>query len=294
MQFCINFELKLKRTAQVNPLLQNASYFLYSKSICSYLITITNAGIQICGALLLPVKGATQAVVSYLTPLYGYRDTKRIAKAFEGIIMSLPVLKLMCATPFSSILDALPKLDTYDYCGRLSDTKLVFLAKRSSDNKQCIVKFMEKYGDNVHRYLFGKGLAPELYDVSVMRGSWKAIIMELLPGTSLHDTDLDNEKIMKVIGCLENIKKTLQDSPYVHGDLRPNNLIFTSDFNVVKVVDFDWAGEESKVSYPHHLNTIDIAWASGVVPGGSITKDHDCWMLDDEIELFQMMKSAAN
>ena len=297
-QFCINFELKLEQTAKVNPLLQNASYFLYSKSRCSYLITITNAGICICGALLLPVKGATQAVVNYLTPLYGYRDTRRIAKAFEGIIMSLPELKLMCATPFSSILDALPKLDTYDYCDRLSDTKLVFLAKRSSDNKQCIVKFVEeKYGDNVHIYLFRKGLAPELYDIVSVRGSWKAIIMEHLPGTSLHslhDTDMDNEKIMKVICCLENIKKTLQGSPYVHGDLRPNNLIVTSDFNVVKVVDFDWAGEESMVSYPLNLNTIDIAWASGVEPCRPITKKHDSWMLDCEIKRLQRILPTAN
>ena len=294
-QFCINFELKLERTKRVNPLLQNATYFLYSKSICSYLITITNAGIRICGALLLPVKGATQAVVNYLTPLYSLYDTDRIAKAFEGIIMSLPVLKLMCATLFSSVLDALPKLDTYDYCGRLSDTKLVFLAKRSSDNKQCIVKFVEeKYGDNVHRYLFGKGLAPELYDIVSVRGSWKAIIMELLPGTSLHDTDMDNEKIMKVISCLENIKKILQGSPYVHGDLRLNNLIVTNDFNVVKVVDFDWAGEESMVSYPLNLNTIDIAWASGVEPCRPITKKHDSWMLDCEIKCLQRILPTAN
>ena len=278
----------------MNPLLQNATYFLYSKSICSYLITITNAGIRICGALLLPVKGATQAVVNYLTPLYSLYDTDRIAKAFEGIIMSLPVLKLMCATPFSSVLDALPKLDTYDYCGRLSDTKLVFLAKRSSDNKQCIVKFVEKYGDNVHRYLFGKGLAPELYDIVSVRGSWKAIIMELLPGTSLHDTDMDNEKIMKVISCLENIKKILQGSPYVHGDLRLNNLIVTNDFNVVKVVDFDWAGEESMVSYPLNLNTIDIAWASEVEPCRPITKKHDSWMLDCEIKRLQRILPTAN
>ena len=54
---------------------------------------------------------------------------------------------MMHTTPFSSILDALPKLGTYDYCGRLSDTKLVYLAERSSDNK------FEKYGDNVHSCL---------------------------------------------------------------------------------------------------------------------------------------------
>ena len=297
MQFYINFELKLRQKKQVDPILQNATYFLYSKSICSYLITITNTGIRICGALLLPVTGGTQAVVSYLTPLYDYGDTEAIARAFEGIMMSLSELKLMCSQPIASILDALPKLHTYDYCGRLSDTKLVFLAKRSSDNKQCIVKFVEKYGDNVHRYLLERGLAPELYDIVSVRGSWKAIIMELLPGTSLHslhDTDLGIEKTMKVIGCLENIKRTLQGSPYVHGDLRPNNLIVTSDFNVVKVVDFDWAGEESKVSYPLNLNTIDIAWAIGVEPGGLIKKIHDSWMLECEIKHLQIILPTAN
>ena len=298
MQFYINFELKLKQNKQVNPLLQNATYFLYSKSICSYFITITNAGIRICGALLLPVTGGTQAVVSYLTPLYGHHDTKRIAKAFEGIMKFLPELKLMRSQPIASVLDALPKLDTYDYCDRLSDTKLVFLANRSSDNKQCIVKFVEKYGENVHRYLFRKGLAPELYDIlESVRGNWKAIIMELLPGTSLHslhDTDLDNEKIRKIIDCLRNIKKTLQGSHYVHGDLRPNNLIVTSDFNVVKVVDFDWAGEESKVSYPLNLNTNDIAWAFGVEPCRPITKKHDSWMLDCEIKHLPTILPTAN
>ena len=59
---------------------------------------------------------------------------------------------------------------------------------------------MEKeYGENVHRYLFEKGLAPELYGVKpALRGCWKAIFMDLLPGTSLHslleDTVLDIEK----------------------------------------------------------------------------------------------------
>ena len=99
----------------MNPFLQNATYFLYSKSKCSYLMTITNDGIQICRALLLPVTGGMQAVVNYLTPLYEYHRTNPIAKAFEGIMMSLHQLKSITSTPFSSILNAIPKLDTHNY-----------------------------------------------------------------------------------------------------------------------------------------------------------------------------------
>ena len=70
----------------------------------------------------------------------------------------------------------------------------------------------------------------------------------------------------------------LHFSGLVFGDLRPPNVIITKA-NEVKLIDFNWAGEEGQAKYPSLISS-DIKWAAGVESLGVIKKDHDMEMLN--------------
>ncbi len=62
---------------------------------------------------------------------------------------------------------------------------------------------------------------------------------------------------------------------YVHGDLRPQNILVVED-KTVRVIDFDCAGEYPNARYSNQLN-MECDWHSEVNCGGIITKDHDLY-----------------
>ena len=46
------------------------------------------------------------------------------------------------------------------------------------------------------------------------------------------------------------------------------------------LIDFDWAGKDGEVTYPHTINLSgDIGWPRDVKGGGLIEKSHDLEML---------------
>lgn len=49
----------------------------------------------------------------------------------------------------------------------------------------------------------------------------------------------------------------------VHGDLRFMNILCDVKGNVM-IVDFDWAGREGEVKYPHNVNTSQIDYHRGL------------------------------
>ena len=69
----------------------------------------------------------------------------------------------------------------------------------------------------------------------------------------------------------------MQTNDYVHGDLRPQNIIVAE--NKVYIIDFDWAGKDGEATYPPTLNTASN-WAPGVMPNCQITKEHDNYQLN--------------
>ena len=57
------------------------------------------------------------------------------------------------------------------------------------------------------------------------------------------------------------VKKDLKEAidemhaaDYVHGDLRPQNVLVVN--NTIRVLDFDWAGQTGVVRYPKELNIL--------------------------------------
>ena len=105
--------------------------------------------------------------------------------------------------------------------------------------------------------------------------------MEYIAGRNL-DTIMVKDKA-KVITGLNNILTVLKRNKIVHGDLLPHNFIITTDDDddyCVRVVDFDWAGEESKCTYPLFIN-MGLQWPSGVQAGSQITHQHDLHLVNE-------------
>ena len=166
---------------------------------------------------------------------------------------------------------------------------LATLNSPSYSNQPVVVKLVSRsYSQQVHEHLAAKGLAPKLYGYAKVDGAPTAYVMEYLDPSeweTLHrfmnasSTVLSRTELRK---ALEDIVRALKSKNYVHGDLRPNNIMIRKDLSKqpldLKVIDYDWAGEASKVYYPAERNPeiAGIKWPSEA--GGKIENGHD-WKL---------------
>ena len=135
-----------------------------------------------------------------------------------------------------------------------------------------VVKFVRyRYGEDVHRYLNEKGLAPKLHQVVTLPGNWRAVIMEKVGGKQFAEEDLE-----VVRPKLLELRAALKERKFVHGDLRPQNITVSSDKKRVTVVDFDWAGVSGSATYPKEINlSPECKWHEDVECGGVIDHKHD-------------------
>jgi hypothetical protein len=166
-----------------------------------------------------------------------------------------------------SFIDDQGTLFIFEYLGRLeADMRCVtFLAKIKDTDEKIVVKFVDRYGAEVHRFLAEQGHAPQLlyygplpdrtvYDASEtvpdgmkpMNGyrrlgpgiaqEMKMVVMEYIPRSKPHldDLELSYRKVLDVV-------ELLHANGYVFGDLRGPNIMFDTKKNV-KFIDFDWPG----------------------------------------------------
>ena len=171
------------------------------------------------------------------------------------------------------------------------DQQLLLATLNSSSylNQPIVVKLVSgSYSQQVHEHLAAKGLAPKLYGYAKVDGAPTAYVMEYLDPSeweTLHRSMNENSTVLfrtELRKALEDIVSALKSKNYVHGDLRPNNIMIRKDLSKqplgLMVVDFDWAGEASKVYYPAERNPeiTGIKWPGEA--GGKIESDHD-WKL---------------
>lgn len=174
----------------------------------------------------------------------------------------------------------------------------------------------EPYGAKVHKHLELKDMAPKYFFSFNMNGGGLPPnaediedhhLMEYLPPPSNDSTGwislLDLEEKFPLVAsfhkvdikaALDKIVDALGDAKYVHGDLRPNNLLIsikvTTDGCIIqnrpdsappipylKVIDFDWAGDAGIVEYPPHRNP-DVEWPGN--SGKPILATHDKIMIE--------------
>ena len=129
-----------------------------------------------------------------------------------------------------------------------------------------IVKFTNTYGVEAHKWMADKGgMAPQFIAIHDLPPNWKVVIMEKLHTI---DTDVNYDVVRKVI-------KEFHEAGFVHGDLRPSNIISCSNTKLgIAVIDYDWAGKANEAKYPLWMNPACI-WPQNASCGQIITADHD-------------------
>lgn len=171
------------------------------------------------------------------------------------------------------------------------DHPLIFkaIAHIGEDTRPVIVKIVyNRYGEEVHRVLAERGMAPRLYGVKKLEGGPVMVVMEdlsvnrewttlysIIPqGINAPRNDVIREKVHP---RLLEIVKTLNTHGFVHGDIRTNNIMVkTRKEEECFLIDFEWAGKAGEVKYPFDVNP--SATTTGV-PGGLIQPEHDNYMV---------------
>lgn len=167
-----------------------------------------------------------------------------------------------------------------------------------------LTKGQNNYGVQVHQLLARHDLAPRYYGNLHTDHVPTAHVMELLDPaewitvtdlrsrwmpSSLDKTEMERRKeqweefIEGLKSKMEIVYQHLEHAGFVHGDLRPNNIVVRARGGdavlpsahqlEIQILDFDWSGRAGEVCYPHDRNPNIAEWEG--YAGGPIEKDHD-------------------
>ena len=173
-----------------------------------------------------------------------------------------------------------------------------------SDNDVChrddrCIKFSQSYSTVVHKKYEENGFAPALYE-STKRGKWTIIEMEFLVGyeqISILNSKYSSSQVQQLITKLKDLRAYIENGQYVHGDLRPPNIMvrFENGNVDVKVVDFAWAGFADKVYYSPNLSKSAFSAVTSCKPCIPIQIQHDVdWLNYIMEELKRRVTSSTN
>ncbi|KAF8455261.1 hypothetical protein BDZ91DRAFT_746827 [Kalaharituber pfeilii] len=173
-------------------------------------------------------------------------------------------------------LDGGSNLVNFEYLGRPFNNNLLFLAKADSDF--LMIKYTRRYGREAHELLSDKGFAPKLRGLENIPGGWKMVVMQHVgePYKPLSTLKFESREQFRD-SIIESVS-LLHTNGFVHGDLRPSNILVSEPTEKALIIDFDEAGEANSVCYPPNLNTIDIVRPEGATDGNPITMAHDNFM----------------
>ncbi|KAJ7117946.1 hypothetical protein C8R43DRAFT_826608, partial [Mycena crocata] len=139
--------------------------------------------------------------------------------------------------------------------------------------KKCVVKFTRRYNKSAHELLANVGLAPKLYHCILVQDRHYMVIMEKLTGKTLEKIDVKETDIGALQRSIEDAVKLLHRHNIVHGDLRSPNIMVTD--NGVRMLDFDWAGQNEEARYPYAISMDPNMWHPEVKPASIMKKLHD-------------------
>ena len=179
----------------------------------------------------------------------------------------------------------------YEYLHRINSGNLLYTCQHIHDKKRILVKFVRTYSKETHLASAAKDGAPALLGCDVLSCGWSVVVMELLEGPDWVSSLMIADRAERHMVC-EKVKEhvlTLHHEGFVHGDIRPQNVLVKRPDTThghtlsVRLVDFDWAGEINKATYPFLVNP-DLGYGftrpSSVKGGGIITTEHDLAMVD--------------
>ena len=152
-------------------------------------------------------------------------------------------------------------------------TRALFIASMKSSSpsqadESVVVKFARRYCPAAHKLLAEMSLAPKLLYHEETAGV-HFVVMELVEVMEATGEELKKPEHVR---SLRTAVQALHGKGLVFGDLRGPNVLIVEDG--VRLVDFDWSGEEGVVRYPSCIST-KIEWPEGVKSEGKIKVEHD-------------------
>ena len=152
----------------------------------------------------------------------------------------------------------------------------------------CVKFSRHEYGEDVHAAWAAAGLAPALYECSLLPGGLRMVVMELLRKEDgwrmLYEVPPGAERAAAKAAALAALDAAhavpLKNGGCgVHGDCRPANTLVRASPAApggweVKFIDFDGAGAEGDKRYPP-LMSRQLPWPPGAQPGLPLAQAHD-------------------
>jgi serine/threonine protein kinase len=146
-------------------------------------------------------------------------------------------------------------------------TCVTFCARTTTGSpKYIVIKFVQCYGEKAHWILAKENLAPRLLyhgkvgvrDEEPSYRHLRMVVMEYIDGKTL-----DKQRVTRTVKSqIQHALDVLHQNGLVFGDLRPTNVMVTKN-NEVKLIDFDWAGEDKVSKYPVLMNP-SVKWPKKV------------------------------
>ncbi|TCD71383.1 hypothetical protein EIP91_010089 [Steccherinum ochraceum] len=184
----------------------------------------------------------------------------------------------------------------YKECMENDATSVTYLAevKGSEDQEtptKLVVKFVDRYGAEVHRLLASNELAPQLLyfgsldgespadaspalEFGLYVGNVRMIVMQHVDGMSAFAAERVSQPWPEdLYDTLARAMKIVHKEDFVFGDLRPPNVMLVEGGGV-QLIDFNWAGKEGEARYPRKLHPEAFGWGSAK-EFELIKKEHD-------------------
>lgn len=165
--------------------------------------------------------------------------------------------------------------------GTINFLNLIFDATLGAEKVLAKVVF-RSYGKDVHAYLAGQGMAPQLHGTSSVQDCASLVVMQLLEDgwmtlfdyrRNFYRQGIPEPHRNKLLGRLEQILKCLSAVGMVHGDFwMAHVMLKKGEEEKAMLIDFDWAGGAGKVRYPV---TRSRGFHYPGSPGGPIEATHD-------------------
>ncbi|TFK95376.1 hypothetical protein BDV98DRAFT_577856 [Pterulicium gracile] len=282
-----------------------------------FLISIGGSWISVSGAIF-TTRPIVQRLTDYLwvgrARVQDSKQVLKIARVINALLNSLQKLltyynKLAIPGPLPQPGCEHPRYFPHITSYRQGDKSVKFAyVRRLQDSTACIcfeavvlgtqpeehivVKFVEQYGEDAHRWMADQHLAPVLRYFGPLDAESEhsyaglsMVVMDLVEGKSLHDLhgatgEIPDDVIKEVIAA----GNVLKARGFVHGDLRrPNIMILDTPANGTRVcfIDFDWAGLVDKVFYPFDLTS--------AITDATKAKDNDVVTVDRMNKLLAAM-----
>ncbi|KAJ3796359.1 hypothetical protein GGU11DRAFT_831818 [Lentinula aff. detonsa] len=178
-------------------------------------------------------------------------------------------------------------------------SSVTFKAIRSDTQSPIVIKFARRYGEDAHKWMVDKRLAPKLLTCESLGekyGNLLLVVMEFVEGQTLHDAYDSTEPLPENVRYgVRKALDVLAQGDFVFGDLRrPNVMLENENENEnedeeledplekrIRFIDFDWAGREgSDLRYPFHLASV-VRKASGALENDPITRAHQDKMFEN-------------